>query len=72
MTTLNSDQTVAVDQGYYWQPMSTCPIGVKCQMLNGGGVAVYSFYDGKSIFWQGWAPLPKRQNHAIEVYWALV
>ena len=58
--TLNSDQTVAVDRDYYWQTMSSCPRGVKCQLLGQGGVAVYATWDGKDPFWQGCAPLPKR------------
>ena len=61
MTTLNSDQTVAVDPDHHWQPMNTCPRSVKCQLLGQGGVAIYGTYDGKDQFWQGWAPLPKRQ-----------
>lgn len=58
---LNTDQTVAVDPDYYWRPMATCPRSVKVQLLGGGGVAVYSSWDGKDPFWQGWAPLPKRR-----------
>lgn len=58
---LNADQTVAVDRDYFWQPMSTCPRGVKCQLLGAGGVAIYASWDGKDDFWQGWAPLPKRR-----------
>ncbi len=60
-TTLNSNRTVAVDPDYYWQPMTTCPRGVKCQLLGRGGVAVYGTYNGKDTFWQCWAPLPKRK-----------
>ena len=60
--TLNTDQTVAVDPDHHWQPMSTCPRSVKCQLLGQGGVAIYGTYDGKDPFWQGWAPLPKRPN----------
>lgn len=60
-TTLNADQTVAVDRDYYWQPMTTCPRAVKCQLLGKGGVAVYAPWDGKDGFWVGWAPLPKRR-----------
>lgn len=53
---------VAVDLDYYWQPMETCPRGVKVQLLGIGGVAVYGTYDGKNKDWQGWAPLPKRRS----------
>ena len=51
---------VAVDPTYYWQPMSTCPLGTKVQLLNIGGVACYGTVSANSIiYWQGWAPLPK-------------
>ena len=58
MTELNSDRTVAVDREYYWQPMSTCPRGVKVQLLGAGGVAVYGTFSGKDTWWTHWAPLP--------------
>ena len=58
--TLNRDRTVAVDPDYYWQPMATCPLGVKVQLLGLGGVATYGQYLRGDTFWQGWAPLPKR------------
>ena len=57
-----SSNKVAVDQTYYWQPMSTCPLNVKVQLLNPGRVAVYGSYDGKCTDWQGWAPLPKERK----------
>lgn len=55
-----SDNVVAVDHNYEWQPMITCPRAVKVQLLNAGGVATYGQYDGSDSFWQGWAPLPRR------------
>ena len=57
-----SDNTVAVDYGYTWQPMATCPRGVKVQLLNEGGVAIYGTYDGNYRYWQGWAPLPSKPH----------
>lgn len=58
-----SDNTVAVDHGYYWnRDMGNCPRGVKVQLLGAGGVAVYSGYNGKDPFWVGWAPLPKQRK----------
>jgi hypothetical protein len=54
---LNTERTVAVDRAVFWQPMSTCPRGVKCQLLGKGKVATYSEYHG-STFWIGWCPLP--------------
>ena len=55
---INSANTVAVDREYYWQPMDTCPRGVKVQLLGAGGVAVYGQYHGKDPWWTHWAPLP--------------
>lgn len=60
----NRDGTVAVDHEYFWQPMDTCPRGVKVQLKGAGGVAVYSTWDGKSKFWTGWAPLPTEAPRA--------
>ena len=55
----NRDRTVAVDPDYFWQPMATCPQGVKLQLLGAGGVATYGHYLRGDSFWRGWAPLPK-------------
>lgn len=59
---LNSAGTVAVDRKYYWQPLETCPRGVKVQLLGRGGVAVYGQYDGKEKWWSAWAPLPTQRK----------
>lgn len=57
---LKVSREAAVDHGYYWQPMSTCPTGVKVQLLNPAGVAVYGVYNGRpDAGWLGWCPLPK-------------
>lgn len=58
---LNTEKTVAVSTSYYWEPMESCPRGVKVQLLGIGGVAVYGMYDGRNRFWEAWAPLPKRR-----------
>lgn len=59
---LNADQTVAVATDVYWnEDMSTCPRGVKCQLIGAGGVAMYHEYRGDP-FWVGWSPLPKRRR----------
>lgn len=58
-----SDNVVAVDHGYTWQPMTTCPRGVKVQLLNEGGVAIYGNWYGNETFWQGWAPLPSKPHN---------
>jgi len=54
-----SDKTAVVDDSYFWQPMATCPLSRKVQLLTLGGVAVYGQYDGKAASWRAWAPLPK-------------
>lgn len=51
---------VAVDQNYYWQPMDSCPRGIKIQLLGIGGLPAYGLWDGKNRFWSAWAPLPKK------------
>jgi len=58
--TINTEKTVAVATDYYWQPMDSCPRGVKIQLLGIGGVASYAAWDGRNRFWQAWAPLPKK------------
>lgn len=58
-TRINADRTVAVAEDYEWQPMTSCPIGVKVQLIGKGRVAVYGQWDGKEQFWLGWAPAPK-------------
>lgn len=55
---------VAVDTQYYWQPMETCPLHVKVQLLGKGGVAVYGRWNGRERFWIGWAPMPKIRRDA--------
>lgn len=56
----HTNNPVAVDQNYYWQPMDTCPRGVKVQLLNAGGVAVYGQHTSGHNQWLGWAPLPNK------------
>jgi hypothetical protein len=63
--TLDSTRAAAVAQDVFWEPMSTCPLAVKVQLLGAGGVAVYSSWDGKSTFFQAWAPLPKRRRDDV-------
>ena len=42
MTALDSTHTTAVDHGYHWQPMATCPKGSKVQLLTryGDGISI--------------------------------
>ncbi|NQW81308.1 MAG: hypothetical protein HQ445_09060 [Polaromonas sp.] len=58
---LSADGLVAVDLHYYWQPIETCPLGVKVQLLGLGGVASYGNYVRGDSFWTGWAPMPRKQ-----------
>lgn len=55
----NAAKTVAVSDTVYWQPIETCPTGVKVQLLGKGNVATYGTYYGDP-FWTHWCPLPKR------------
>lgn len=64
---LNRDSSVAVAEAIYWnEDMTTCPRGVKVQLLGKGGVAVYGNYDGRSAWWAAWAPLPRLKKNGLE------
>lgn len=56
---ISTDGTIAVATEYYWQPISTCPLSVKVQLLGRGGVAHYGTYFGTDDFYTHWAPLPR-------------
>ena len=60
--TVNTTEKIAVASDYYLQPMQTCPVGVKVQLENPGGVLCYSTWNGTDTHWQSWAPLPKRSR----------
>lgn len=59
---INNTRDTVVADSFYYQPMATCPLGVKVILLGQGGVATIGNYNGKEAFWQGWAPLPKRRR----------
>lgn len=59
---LKADATVAVDSDYFWQPLSTCPQGVKVQLLTKGGIATYGHYRAGEDWLLAWAPLPKKPD----------
>lgn len=63
----SSDGAAAVDPNYYWQPIETCPRGVKVQLLGRSGVAMYGCYNPKDRFFTHWAPLPKRRRNVNDV-----
>ena len=65
MTTIDSTGVAAVDQNYFWQPIKTCPLGVKVQLLGKGGVAMYGQYSVRSDFYTHWAPLPKLKKEKV-------
>jgi len=56
---ISSDGSTAVDYEYFWQPISSCPLSVKVQLLGRGGVAHYGVFFGVDDFYTHWAPLPK-------------
>lgn len=59
VTRVTTDSTgAAAVANYRWQPMATCPRGVKVQLKGRGGVATYGQFSADK-FWTGWAPLPK-------------
>ncbi len=58
---LNSTGSVAVGNEHFLRmndPVNPCPRGVKVQLLNRGGVAVYGVWDGRDTQWRGWYPIP--------------
>ena len=61
---LNTEKNVAVAEGYYWLPIDeNTPRGVKVQLLNTGGVAVYGIYtEAHKGAFTHWAPLPRRRT----------
>jgi hypothetical protein len=64
--TINTTEATAVANEVYLQPMDTCPVGVKVQLENPGGVLVYGMWDGKPHHWKSWAPLPRRRKPDAE------
>ena len=56
---IDSSGQAAVDSTYFWQPISTCPRGVKVQLLGEGCVAMYGILNRDNSFFTHWAPLPK-------------
>lgn len=51
----------AVADGLYYNPMETCPKGVKVLLLGPYGVATLGNYDGDPQ-WKGWFPLPRERR----------
>lgn len=59
---INEAESVAVDLDYYWnEDMTSCPRGVKVQLLGMGGLATHGIYNG-AAFWVGWTPLPRKRK----------
>jgi len=57
---LSNSQPVKVDPSYKWQPIESCPKGVKVQLLTKGGVAVHGHWTGNKEHYIGWTPVPKQ------------
>jgi hypothetical protein len=56
---LNKDRSVAVGD-YYFEWMSSCPLGVKVQLLTPHGIAIYGTVTEKTRGdYRGWAPVPR-------------
>jgi hypothetical protein len=60
-TVAGGTATPVVDHQRFWQPMETCPLGVKVNLLNPFGVAVSpGAITGKTRHsFAGWEPLAK-------------
>lgn len=61
-----TDTARAVSQDRYWQPMDTCPMGVKVNLLSIHGVAVApSAVTPRTVhLYAGWEPLAKVKKHS--------
>lgn len=57
---IDSTGTTAVDPEYFWQPIETCPAGVRVQLLGRSGIAMYGVKSKDVSFFTHWAPLPKK------------
>lgn len=59
MVRVDGTGAAAVDSNYHWQPIATCPKGVKVQLRTRYGVALYGIHWGEaSDFYTHWAPCP--------------
>lgn len=56
----NADQTVLIDAGYHWRPITKdTPRGVKMQLINkAAGVALYGTLGPGDPWFTHWAPAP--------------
>ena len=59
--THDSTRAAVVDPAYHWQPMSTCPKGVKVQLLTAYGCAISGRFNGAGRY-EGWAPIPTKRK----------
>jgi hypothetical protein len=55
---INNDKSAAVSTEAFYQPMSTCPKGVKVLALSTHGVARIDIYTGQRDI-VAWFPLPR-------------
>ena len=56
---INNDKTAAVALEVEYQPMSTCPHGIRVLGLSKGFVARIDIVSNKTTDLIGWAPLPR-------------
>lgn len=45
-------------QVFWNEDMDSCPRGLKVQLMGAGGIAVYGIYDGRTLFYRAWCPVP--------------
>jgi hypothetical protein len=57
---MEAKASALVDPDYWWRPMSTCPSGIKVQLLNRAGIGTSGKLESNRDGWFiGWAPMPK-------------
>ena len=56
----NHGTKVVISQAYYWEPISTAPLGCKVQLkTTPGGIATYGEVNERNRkHFSAWAPLP--------------
>ena len=57
---MEAKESAVVDPDYYWRPISSCPSGIKVQLLNRAGIGTSGKLGGNKDEWFiAWAPMPK-------------
>lgn len=60
MNQVDSTGEAVVDNTYFWQPIKSCPLGKKVQLISRKtGIAQYGKLAKGDTYYTHWAPLPK-------------